>query len=166
MANQEYLKQILSYNPESGEFHWRINKGTVKIGDKAGWLSIGEGNGYIKIMIDAKEYSTARLAILYMEGRYPKYVDHINNNRSDDRYSNLRVSSPTENTWNRAKASNNTSGVKGLSYNTTGKGRWACNVTAHGRRITKYFRLEAKEEAILWLKETRLKLHKEYTNHG
>lgn len=43
-------------------------------------------------------------------------IDHINGDPLDCRVCNLRVSTQAENTRNRPKATNNTSGYKGVSY--------------------------------------------------
>lgn len=86
---QARLKELLHYDPETGVFTWRVDKGNkIKKGGKAGCI---EGNGYRIIGIDGKVYKASRLAFLYMEGYFPENdVDHKNQIRNDDRWKNLR----------------------------------------------------------------------------
>jgi len=50
-------------------------------------------------------------------------ADHINRDRLDNRRSNLRNVTPSENTWNQPLKSNNTSGVRGVCFDRTRK-KW------------------------------------------
>lgn len=109
------LKSRLQYDPTTGVFTWLYtNNPRVEAGSVAGCI---DGKGYRKIMVNKKLYSAARLAFLYMKGEFPSsYMDHINGDRSDDRWRNLREVSPTDNAKNKARQRNNTSGVVGVSF--------------------------------------------------
>ncbi len=82
---QERLKEVLSYNPETGIF--TRNPG-IRGGEKVGTNS----HGYVSIMVDGYLYQAHRLAWLYMEGYMPEQeIDHISRKRDDNRWCNLRV---------------------------------------------------------------------------
>lgn len=86
----ERLKQLLSYNLETGVFTWIgvTYRNKRRIGTVAGCL---DPIGYVRIGVDGQKYWAHRLAWLYVHGVYPKHViDHINRNKSDNRISNLR----------------------------------------------------------------------------
>jgi hypothetical protein len=87
--DQKRLKQLLHYDPDTGEFTWKVNSGNgTFFGNKAGSPVAA---GYIYIQIQGKKYRAHRLAFLYMTGKWPKrQVDHINRVRDDNRWSNLR----------------------------------------------------------------------------
>lgn len=60
-------------------------------------------------------------------------ADHINGDRLDNRRSNLRAASITQNRQNRARPKNNTSGVKGVCW-MTGKNEWYAYISVNGKR--------------------------------
>lgn len=80
-------------------------------------VGLSKSHGYKKVAIFGKEYSLHRLAHLIMLGEWPKEeVDHINGNRSDNRWVNLRPVTRKENTRNKCIRSNNTSGICGVYF--------------------------------------------------
>jgi hypothetical protein len=85
-------------------------------------------------MIRGRRFQAHRLAWLYVYGEWPNgAIDHINRDPGDNRISNLRLATPTQNNANRARPACNTSGVKGVSW--IGKSRkWQAQITVHGRQ--------------------------------
>lgn len=65
---------------------------------------------------------------------FDKYPDHINRNRLDNRKSNLRPATPTENAQNRTKFKNNTSNVTGVTFQQE-DGIWIASITVNKQRI-------------------------------
>ena len=107
------LRRLLHYNPDTGIWtRIAIRKG-YKLHSLAGRLMT---NGYIRIGVDMKRYLSHRLAWLYMTGKWPKdQIDHINGNRSDNRWINLREASNSENQFNRLKQKFNQYGKNGVA---------------------------------------------------
>ena len=89
MITQERLKELLHYDPETGVFTWKVDKGTrARAGQEAGCLN--GVSGYIDISIDKKLEKAHRLSFLYMDGSMPpEHTDHINGIRNDNRPQNL-----------------------------------------------------------------------------
>jgi hypothetical protein len=120
MLTQERLLQVLDYNPETGVFTRRLKQRGVSQGAVAG--SIDQG-GYLVTSVDSKLHKCHRLAWFYMTGNWPKSViDHINGNKSDNRFENLRDVTQTQNIQNQRKAqmSNKSTGVLGVFKNGSG----------------------------------------------
>lgn len=115
------------------------------IGDKAGHKS--KNTGYISITIDRKFNAAHRLAFLYMTGSYPNdCVDHINRDRADNRWVNLRDVTNAENRKNCCLSVKNKSGVSGV-YIDKPSGKW--EVKFGYNKVKRYFgRYKTLEEAI------------------
>lgn len=116
----ERLRQLLEYDPETGKFTWKVSTSSrVFKGMLAGTAHI---KGYITIGLDKKNYLAHRLAWLYMTGKWPPdQIDHINGDRSDSCFSNLRLATHAENMRNSKLNKNSSSGVKGVYWSTEKK---------------------------------------------
>jgi len=140
--NQEQLKELLHYDPETGVFKWKDTFGwKAKQGTIAGGIN---GSGYIYIRLKRKKYRAHRLAWLYTY---------------DNRLVNLRAVSGKENSRNQFIPTNNTSGHIGVSWHTKNN-RWRVSVSK-----VYYGSFECKSDAIAKAK----KVYKElgyHENHG
>ena len=134
ILTQERLKELLSYDPETGVFVWvgpTSNK--IKIGAVAGTPRL---DGYQIINIDCKKYFAHRLAWLYITGAFPSdQIDHIDRNPANNRFANLRAVTGSENSHNAKKRQDNTSGFKGVYFYKTNK-KWMARITLNN--VTKY----------------------------
>ena len=120
MITQSELKQLLNYNPDTGEFTWlKPNSYFTKAGSIAGTI---DTNKYRRIRVNGKRYMAHRLAWLYMTGNFPdKYIDHINHSVDDNAISNLRQATPSQNNSNARIKKNNASGYKGVIFDKKNK---------------------------------------------
>jgi hypothetical protein len=110
------LRQMLAYCPETGEFTRLvgIQGRRGKAGSKAGTL---RSDGYICIKISGKKYFAHRLAWLYTHGVWPAdMLDHTDQDKSNNRISNLRACTQSENMRNVGLRSTNKSGFKGVTW--------------------------------------------------
>jgi hypothetical protein len=161
MLTQERLKELLDYNPITGNFI-RIKKASKN--DIIGTI-VGCPNkdGHLRIVIDYKHYLAHRLVYLYLYNRLPTEVDHINGNSGDNRLENLREVSHRNNMKNVKLRIDNKSGHVGVSY-CSKRNIWRARIKTK-TKDTHLGYFKTKEEAI----EARLIASKEHgfhENHG
>lgn len=150
----ERLRQVLRYESETGNFYW-IHRGTrkEKLGQNA---SIVRSHGYLNICIDSQYYYTHRLAWFYVYGEWPKVIDHINGNKTDNRIKNLRSVDQRSNVQNVVKArKHNASKVLGAHKTKYG---FSASVVHNGQNIYVGHYKTAEEAHNAYL-EAKRKLH-------
>lgn len=107
MITQSRLRDLLSYDPNTGRWTWvgLSGKHAHRNNQTAGSLSCKQ---YRVISIDGKRYYASRLAFLYMTGILPdRLVDHIDGDTKNDCWVNLRLVDFSQNGMNRKPNKNN-----------------------------------------------------------
>jgi len=164
MITPEICHQLFNY--KDGNLYWKnrtISKGrkSVKNGKKVGTVG---GNGYLDVNINKQRYRVHRLIFMMFNGYFPEEVDHINNNRADNRVENLRASDKTTNKHNSLKPKTNTSGIKGVSW-VAKRNYWRC-VLWNNNKSKEVSGFKTKELASEFMELWREMAHKEFANHG
>lgn len=156
MITQEYLRECLNYNPETGAFVWvsRPPHHFRRAKDVKIWEARCSGrpvgargpDGYIHTSICNKSYRLHRLAFLYMTGSIPDVVDHINGARGDNRWENLRAASVSENQRNSFMQSSNKSGINGVYFRKKEQ-KWTAQIRVGGGKRASLGCFDTKEQA-------------------
>ena len=130
ILTQARLKELLHYDPATGIFTWRQSRGTRRQNAIAGSR---HSKGYINISIDSKLHRAHRLVWLYEYGCFPDgEIDHINRVPFDNRRANIQVATRSQNTQNTGLPRNNTSGHRGIGWNTQQQ-KWRARISIDGK---------------------------------
>lgn len=121
------LKENLSYEPESGVIRWAKRNGTKKCGEVAGTIT---KNGYVHIRFRGRKILGHRVAWLITHGDWPAdQIDHINDVKTDNRISNLRVVNNSQN--NQRKKTPKPLGASGFYGVSPYKGKFQAKITTN-----------------------------------
>jgi HNH endonuclease len=138
LLSQEELRRVLHYDPQTGA--WT----KVKNGKRVGYID--QDSGYREISFRGKRYRSAKLAWFYVKGEWPdRIVDHKDNNKTNDVFSNFRLASKSQNAANAKLPKHSTTGLKGVCKLKRGRymasimhndrnyylGRFDCPAAAH-----------------------------------
>lgn len=168
MITQERLKELFEYEEDTGRLRRLKAIGAKKSGSYA---TSKTKQGYLQAQIDGRTYTVHRLVYLYHFGEFPTMLDHINSDKVDNRLTNLRVATSTQNACNTKKRKDNTSGTKGITYCNTHKA-WLAKVNKDSKVVvSKTFKGSfddetIKQEAINWITTARQQHHGEFANNG
>jgi hypothetical protein len=141
----QYIRDLLDYDPETGIFIWKhrqLRKGIERL-DKA-WntrlagkivASFCHRNGHLYFSIHNKNCAAHRVAWAHYYGQWPdRDIDHRNGNPADNRISNLRLATDSQNLCNAKIRVNNTSGFKGVSWSKKER-KWYAYITKDKKMI-------------------------------
>ena len=141
IINYENTYQISNFGRVRNKITGRILKPTEGKTDKY---------YYVSLCKDGKQTNTKihRLVALYFIDNPDNkpYVDHIDNNKLNNLYTNLRWATHQENRRNVVMYKNNTSGVKGVVYDKI-YNKWQARTRINGKSIC-FGCFENKEDAI------------------
>jgi hypothetical protein len=173
ILTQNFIKTCLTYNPEDGVFAWRERPrehfkttGSWKIWNSRfkGKTAGNVNKGYVQIAFYGHSFMAHRLAWLWMTGKWPRgEIDHINHNRSDNRWENLRDVSSLINGRNMTKKRTNISGHTGVFWHKDNK-RWCAQITTNGK--AKHLGVFDKIEDAIKAREKANLEHSFHANHG
>jgi hypothetical protein len=113
--------------------------------------------------IAGKQYTiTMHREILGLTHGDKRKGDHINHDTLNNTEKNLRISTNAQNCANRGKGRNNTSGYKGVTWNSD-HAKWMGQVSAHRKSIFCGYH-KTKELAHVAVQKATVKLHGEFAN--
>ena len=121
------IAHLFRYNSTTGHVFRRSDNKDISLNKP------NKYHGYIEICVTLNgNQSTVRLhrvAYYLMTGHQPRCLDHIDRDKTNNKWSNLREATVSQNNKNRPLSKNNKSGIKGVGWfqpktiwNT--KGRW------------------------------------------
>lgn len=155
------VRKHYDYDPETGVFKRILTYTSWGVATSCDKIITGSNNrGYYWDRIFNTNMLVHRLIWLFMTGRHPLgEVDHINGNRKDNRWCNLRDVNPFENSRNQGNRVDNSSGIRGVTFNKDCN-KWVARISHKGVRYSLGY-YEQKQDAV----DARLKAELEYGYH-
>lgn len=144
LGRYEFAAGRVNYDSEQGVFTWRKKDGEARevkiwnakfVGSRCGCVG---PDGYVRIAFTFSGNKTFRLlahrlAWFIVYGSEPKLqIDHINQNKADNRIANLRDVAKEINQRNVMQTKSNTSGITGVSWNKKLE-KWSAQVQVSGK---------------------------------
>lgn len=151
LPTPEELRQLLRYEPDTGKLYWKPRPAEMFDGGgypperlaktwntKFSGAEAGSpnGTGHLRMAVYGRRVVAHWIAWCLHYGEWPPSgfeVDHINMDGTDNRISNLRLATRSQNAHNRNPPSSNISGVKGVSWHKQGK-KWQVKFGLHGKQ--------------------------------
>lgn len=173
LPSPELLRQVLRYDANTGKLFW-LPRPVGMFASEWAWkvfcktrewreaFTSISGHGYPHGSVFGSYVQAHRVAWAVHHGEWPRdQIDHINNDRSDNRMCNLREATNSQNHMNKPKSVANSSGHKGVSPTKCGK-KWRVRVKVNGK-MKQYGEFLRIEDAVARYAEVSAMLHGEFS---
>lgn len=157
LPTKERLCELFEYM-DGGRLRRKISAGNQKYGT----VTTGkqELSGYCRMLVDGNGYLFHRVIWRLIYGDEPKFIDHINNVRNDNRIENLRRVDKSSNCQHQLKPKSNTSGFIGVSWYKNSS-KWKVSICKRGKASAIGYFANIKD-AVLAYNEKCNELHGEF----
>ena len=155
----DLLHELFEYR--DGDLYWKVSVSPrAQAGNKAGCFDCS--GGYYKTSINGKDYGIHRIVFAIHHGFFPTIIDHIDRNPANNRIENLREATISQNAWNAAKNSRNTSGYKNVLFRKA-RNKWTCRFKVNEKHIMRGS-FNTAEEASVYAEILRQELHGKFAS--
>jgi len=127
LPSADYLRECFMYDAETGVLTWKERSrehfatanawstwNSKFAGTTAGWVH--SKKGYHTVSVDWCGYKKTRLIWKWVTGEEPPHeIDHKDRNPGNNRWANLRESTPREQSYNRVRKAINPTGHRGVA---------------------------------------------------
>lgn len=178
LPSQEYLNEVLRYDPCTGLLFWRarspihFSDGLHSAARKASQFNAMYAGkeaftyccaGYRVGTLDGKRLKAHRVIWKMVTGEEPPEIDHKDQDRANNRLKNLRASDRSSNQRNAQLRRSNTSGCMGVQW-CQQRRKWKAFIRNHGRRV--YLGAFSEKEAAIAARRSAERTLGYGENHG
>ena len=134
---REFVMSRLFYDVITGILYWKYDRNAPDNWNTR-WESKIAGTyetKYVSVSLNGSRYLAQRLIWLVVTGEWPSTdVDHVNGDKRDNRFNNLRLATRSQNNGNSGIKKSNASGVKGVHWGAK-HDKWRASISEHGKII-------------------------------
>jgi hypothetical protein len=158
----QQLSELFSWDIEKGQLIWLVTRGSSIKGTRAGTIS---NCGYFITSIKGQRYLIHRIIWMLGSGSDPRglQVDHINGNRLDNRFCNLRAAERLDNNKNVKAHDDNKSGHLGITEHKPGI--WRARIMKNGKNMHLGL-FPSIEQAVEARRKAELEYHGEFSSYA
>lgn len=146
LPSKEHIQECVEYNKESGILIWKTRPlkhfknahGMNTFNSKHAGNICGSktSNGYVSVWLDGGRYLAHRVIWKLVTGVDPDgNIDHIDTNKRNNSWINLRIASKQENAFNQGKSPRNKTGFKGVSFDPA-RNKYYASICTGGKSIS------------------------------
>jgi hypothetical protein len=155
------VREVFDYDASTGNLYWKVSLSKrAVVGAVAGCYH--KAKGYTLVRLDNRLLRAHRVVWVWVHGENPpEDIDHINGIRDDNRLSNLRLATRSQNLANKSSQRGSSSRFKGVSLDKR-TGKWDARI---GYGVGKNLHLglfNVEEEAALAYNRAAYLLHGEF----
>ena len=152
------LLRLFRYDQQSGIVVSRVTRGNVPAGSIVGHK---HKSGYCVVGIGGRHFTLHRIIWMMMTGVWPSDgIDHIDGDKANNRWSNLREATSRENNFHKPLCRRNRSGVKGVWYDSRISKWTAIICPTAGKKKCKRF--EDLASAAEWRRQQAVKYYGDF----
>lgn len=119
-----------AFEYRDGVLYWKNPASSrIEIGREIGTK---DSKGYLSVRLGYTHHRVHRLIFLMHNGYLPEFIDHIDGDKLNNRIENLRAATKSQNSQNTGMISNNTSGVRNVSWCRPRK-KWVVAMKFYGK---------------------------------
>lgn len=132
--DQAELRRLFDYDPLTGIVTRRVCTNSRHcVGEKVGTLA---GAGYLQATAHSQKHYLHRMIWAWVYGVWPtQCIDHINQNKLDNRLANLREVTHAENLHNMKMKASNGSGYVGVCFDPRRRRAWTAYISVKGKTV-------------------------------
>lgn len=132
---QDLIAKVLRYDSTTGVLFWTTNVHSKRAIPNSRAGSLVRTTGYRNITLFGRSYLEHHLIWFICKGVWPNgQLDHIDQVRDNNRISNLREVTVSENARNRSRRKNTTTGEAGIWYNRKTR-KYVAEITLNGKKV-------------------------------
>lgn len=134
MLTADEARRLFDYEPDTGRLTWRVTLCNRAVAGSVARTK--NDSGYFLVRVKGRAYRQHRVAWLIMTGSWPAdEIDHVNGDRSDNRWCNLRPATRVQNAQNTARPKNATNDRRGVIWHKRAQ-KWVAQISVDG--VTRY----------------------------